>query len=305
MSTDMRGGVLVITHGVPLDGVIEQIGAAARAGVGAAWLPQILGHDALTALAVAGREVPGIKLGTAVVPTFPRHPIALAGQALTAQAAMGGRLTLGIGLSHRATVEGAYGYSYDRPLRHLREYLRALAPLLRGEPVALRGETLTAAGAVEVPGTTAPSLMLAALGPAMLRLAGEETDGTITQFTGPRTVADHVVPTITRAASRAGRPAPRVVVGVSVCVTHDPAARRALLGNIYSAVGTGGEPSYRAMLEREGVATAVDVAITGDEARVERELRRYADAGATEFMATLFGTEQENARSLELIASLG
>ncbi|MEU3370419.1 TIGR03564 family F420-dependent LLM class oxidoreductase [Streptomyces sp. NPDC006660] len=305
MSTDMRGGVLVITHGVPLDGVIAQIGAAARAGAGAAWLPQVLGHDALTALAVAGREVPGIQLGTAVVPTFPRHPLALAGQALTAQAAMGGRLTLGIGLSHRATVEGAYGYSYDRPLRHLREYLRALAPLLRGEPVALRGETLTAAGAVEVPGTTAPSLMLAALGPAMLRLAGEETDGTITQFTGPRTVADHVVPTLTRAASRAGRPAPRVVVGVSVCVTHDPAARRALLGNIYSAVGTGGEPSYRAMLEREGVATAVDVAITGDEARVERELRRYADAGATEFMATLFGTEQENARTLELIASFG
>ncbi|MFE9411217.1 TIGR03564 family F420-dependent LLM class oxidoreductase [Streptomyces sp. NPDC006704] len=305
MSTDMRGGVLVITHGVPLDGVIAQIGAAARAGAGAAWLPQVLGHDALTALAVAGREVPGIQLGTAVVPTFPRHPLALAGQALTAQAAMGGRLTLGIGLSHRATVEGAYGYSYDRPLRHLREYLRALAPLLRGEPVALRGETLTAAGAVEVPGTTAPSLMLAALGPAMLRLAGEETDGTITQFTGPRTVADHVVPTLTRAASRAGRTAPRVVVGVSVCVTHDPAARRALLGNIYSAVGTGGEPSYRAMLEREGVATAVDVAITGDEVRVERELRRYADAGATEFMTTLFGTEQENARTLELIASFG
>ncbi|MFG2720596.1 LLM class F420-dependent oxidoreductase [Streptomyces sp. NPDC048416] len=305
MSSDMRGGVLVITHGSTLDGVIEHIRTAARAGIGTAWLPQVFGNDALTTLAVAGREVPRIQLGTAVVPTYPRHPLALAGQALTVQGATGGRLTLGIGPSHRATIEGAYGYSYDRPVRHVREYLRALAPLLRQEAVDYRGETLTAVGAVDVSGATPPSLLLAALGPAMLRLAGERTDGTVTQFTGPRTIADHVVPTITRAASRAGRPAPRVVAGLAVCVTEEPTARRELLGNIYTAVGTGGEPSYRAMLDREGVATAVDVALVGDEATVERELRRYAEAGATECMATLFGTDQENARSLELIASLG
>ncbi|ANP52400.1 F420-dependent oxidoreductase-like protein [Streptomyces griseochromogenes] len=301
----MRSGVLVTTHGLTLDGVVGQIRAAARAGVGTAWLPQVLGDDALTTLAVTGREVPGIRLGTAVVPTHPRHPLALAGQALTVQGATGGRLTLGIGPSHRATVEGIYGYSYDRPVRHVREYLTALAPLLRGEPVEYRGETVTAVGALDVPGATPPSLMVAALGPAMLRLAGELTDGTVTLFTGPRTIADHVVPTITRAASEAGRPAPRVVVGLAVCVSDDPSARRELLSTVYAAVGTGGEPSYRAMLDREGVATAVDVAIAGDEATVERELRRYADAGATEFMATLFGTDEENARTLELIASFG
>ncbi|MFI6684091.1 TIGR03564 family F420-dependent LLM class oxidoreductase [Streptomyces sp. NPDC050485] len=305
MSSDMRSGVLVITHGATLDGVVEQVRAAAQAGVGTAWLPQVLGSDALTTLAVTGREVPGIQLGTAVVPTYPRHPLALAGQALTVQSATGGRLTLGIGPSHRATIEGAYGHSYDRPLRHVREYLLALAPLLRGESVEYRGETLTAVGALDVPGATPPSLVLAALGPAMLRLAGEQTDGTVTQFTGPRTIADHVVPTVTRAASRSGRPGPRVVVGLAVCVTNDRSARRESLGNVYAAVGTGAEPSYRAMLDREGVATAVDVAIIGDETTVERELRRFADAGATEFVATLFGTDQENARSLELIASFG
>ncbi|MEV6741317.1 LLM class F420-dependent oxidoreductase [Streptomyces sp. NPDC051104] len=297
--------MLVTTHGLTLDGVIGQVRAAAQAGVSTAWLPQVFGDDALTTLAVAGREVPDIKLGTAVVPTYPRHPLALAGQALTVQSATGGRLTLAVGPSHRATIERAYGYSYDRPVQHVREYLTALAPLLRGEPVEYRGETLTVAGAVDVPAATPPSLMLAALGPAMLRLAGEMTDGTVTLFTGPRTIANHVVPTITRAASEAGRPAPRIVVGLAVCVSDDAPARRELLGAIYAAVGTGGEPSYRSMLDREGVATAVDVAIIGDETTVERELRRYADAGATEFMTTLFGTEEENARTLELIASFG
>ncbi|MER6288511.1 TIGR03564 family F420-dependent LLM class oxidoreductase [Streptomyces sviceus] len=301
----MTSGVFVTTHGLTLDAVIQQVRAAAQAGVSAAWLPQVFGDDALTTLAVAGREVPDIKLGTAVVPTYPRHPLMLAGQALTAQGATGGRLTLTVGPSHRAIIEGAYGYSYDRPVRHVREYLSALAPLLRGESVEYRGETVTAVGAVNVPGATPPSLMLAALGPAMLKLAGELTDGTVTLFTGPRTIANHVVPTITRAADKAGRPAPRVVVGLAVCVSDDVPARRELLGSIYTAVGTGGEPSYRAMLDREGVATAVDVAIIGDEKTVENKLRQYADAGANEFMATLFGTDDENARTLELIASFG
>ncbi|MFD5407226.1 TIGR03564 family F420-dependent LLM class oxidoreductase [Streptomyces griseorubiginosus] len=305
MSIDMQNGVFVTTHGLMLDAVIGQVRAAAQAGVSAAWLPQVFGNDALTTLAVTGREVPGIKLGTAVIPTYPRHPLMLASQALTAQSATGGRLTLSVGPSHRAVIEGAYGYSYDRPIRHVREYIAALAPLLRGETVEYRGETLSAVGTVNVPGATPPSLMLAALGPAMLRLAGEMTDGTVTLFTGPRTIANHVVPTITRAADQAGRRTPRIVVGLAVCVSDEVQARRELLGSIYTAVGTGSEPSYQAMLEREGVATTVDVAIIGDEKTVEHKLRQYADAGATEFMATLFGTDEENTRTLELIASFG
>src|SRR5207247_5341586 len=139
---------------------------------------QIFGFDALTMLAVAGREVADIELGTAVIPTYPRHPTALAGQALTTQVATGGRLALGIGLSHQLVVEGMWGYSYDRPARHMREYLSVLVPLLHGETVSFQGETLKAntMGPIELGTSGPPPVLLAALAPVMLRLAGTVTD---------------------------------------------------------------------------------------------------------------------------------
>jgi F420-dependent oxidoreductase-like protein len=301
----MRGGVFITDTDLTLDATVERVKAAAKAGVPVAWLPQVFGLDALTVLAVAGREVPGIELGTAVVQTYPRHPLVLAGQALTAQAATGGRLTLGIGLSHRAVIEGAFGYSYDRPVRHMREYLTALTPLLRGESVSYHGETLAVTGVINVPSAQPPSLLVAALGPAMLRLTGELADGTITVFAGPRTIGEHITPTLTRAAREAGRPAPRIVAGIPICVTDEPSDRRDRLAERYAAVGAGQAPSYRAMLDREGVAGPTDIAIVGDEATVERGIRRLTDAGATELMATLFGTDAENARTLDLVARLG
>jgi len=190
-----------------LEDALEQAHAAQRDGFASYWLSQISGIDALTALAVIGREVPEIELGTAIVPTYPRHPSILAAQALTVQAAIGGRLVLGIGPSHKMLVEGMLGYSYDRPYTHTREYNEVLSTLLRGEPVNLQGEQITARGAVGVEAEP-PPVLIAGLGPRMLALAGSEADGTVTWMCGIKTVREHIVPRVRAAAEAAGRPAP-------------------------------------------------------------------------------------------------
>lgn len=177
--------------------ITRQIQEAAGAGVGTAWVTHGVGWDALTTLAAAGPTAPGIELGTAVVPFPQRHPLVLAKQALTVQAAVGNRLTLGIGAGIARMVSTMYGLPTDRPARRLREYLQVLRPLLRGEAVDHHGEYYVASGAIDLPGAEAPSVLLAALGPAMLKVAGELADGTITWMTGPQTLSKHVVPSIT------------------------------------------------------------------------------------------------------------
>ncbi len=298
----MRVGIYLDDQGRSLDVVVEAARDGAKAGFASAWLTQFAGWDALTALAVVGRDAPGIELGTAVVPTYPRHPLVLASQALTVQAAVGNRLTLGIGVSHRVIVEGQFGYSFDRPVDHVREYLSVLGPLLRGESVSHRGATLTAVGAIDAPGTKPPSLLIGALGPAMLRTAGELADGTVTTWTGPATLADHIVPTITRAARAAGRPDPRVVALTFVCVTSEADARRAWVAQRFAMVGQ--LPSYRAVLDREGLDGPGDTVILGDEASVERQIRRLASAGVTELVALPIGSAQEQATTTELLVGL-
>ena len=206
----MRIGILAAEPGgaQALGKLTDQLRRAADDGFASVWLANIFGLDALTALAVAGSQVPGIELGTAVVPTYPRHPAVLAQQALTAALAVGpGRLTLGIGLSHKIVIEDMYGYSFDRPARHMREYLSVLLPLLDGSPVSVDGSTLSAHIGLSVPRTAPVPVLLAALAPRMLTLAGEQTDGTVLWMTGPATVRDYVVPAISAAASAAGRPA--------------------------------------------------------------------------------------------------
>src|SRR5689334_21141834 len=170
----MRIGVSLAdpTGPEPLTALASQIREAAGDGFSSAWISNIFGLDALTALAVAGRDVPGIELGTAVVPSYPRHPAVMAQQAITASVALGGRLTLGIGLSHKIVIDDMFGYSFARPARHMREYLAVLAPLLRGEPASFSGETLRASVTLTVPGQQGRvPLLLAALAPAMLKLA--------------------------------------------------------------------------------------------------------------------------------------
>lgn len=287
--------------------VVAEVRAAADAGLAAAWWPQlppfagIAPWDALTSIAVAGAAVGGIRLGTAVVVTHAQHPLTLARQALTAQAVTGGRLTLGIGPSHAAIVEHVYGGSFDHPLRNTREFLGALLPALAGEAVDVTGATTTARGQLVLPGAAAPTVLLAALGPAMLQLAGELADGTVTTWTGPRTVGEWIVPRIHAAAAGRARP-PRVVVNLPVAVTDDPTGTRTALTARFGMAGQ--FPSYRAVLDREGVDNPADLAIVGDEGDVAAAIRRFAELGATEFVASVVGSPAERARTLEVLAGL-
>lgn len=282
--------------------IVEETRRAADLGLGGAWWAERHTADALTAAAVAGLAVPELPLGTAVVTTYPRHPLALAGQALTVQAATGNRLTLGIGPGHRQQVERALGMNAGRPARHTREYLLALMPLLRGEAVEFSGEFHQVSGWIPTPGAEPPSVLLAALGPVMLRTAGTLADGTVTVWTGVRTVATHVAPIITAAADAAGRPAPRIVVNLPITVTDDPAGARSWIAEHFGA--SRHVPSYRALFEREGVSGPEDVVVAGDERDVARELRRFADAGATEFIAVPFGPQEQISRTLGVLGDL-
>jgi 5,10-methylenetetrahydromethanopterin reductase len=280
----------------------DQLQHAADDGFASAWVSNIFGLDALTALAVAGSQVPGIELGTAVVPTYPRHPAVLAQQALTTATALDGRLTLGIGLSHKIVIEDMYGYSFDRPARHMREYLSILLPLLDGEQVAFDGETMRAGIGLTTPRPARVPVLLAALGPQMLRLAGQRTDGTVLWMTGPATVRDYIVPTIRQAAEAAGRPSPRVVCLLPVCVTDDPDGARARANRVFSIYGL--LPSYRAMLDKEGAQEPGDIALTGDENAVAGQIGELAEAGVTDFVAAQFSRGDDAERTRALLKSL-
>ena len=288
-------------HG-PLDEMVGRFAEVAGQGFHSAWLPQSSSFDALTTLAVIGREVDRIELGTSVVPTYPRHPVTLAVQGLTVAAAAPGRFSLGIGLSHKMAIEGRYGMSYDRPARHMAEYLSILLPLVQTGKADYQGETLTGRADVRVPGSSPFPVYLAALQPAMLRLAGERADGTITWCTGPVTLEAQIVPLIGKAAADAGRGAPRVVVALPCCVTDDEADGRAKADQQLD--GYGRIPVYRAVLDQEGAAGPGDVSIVGDEKSVTAQLRRLEDIGATDFVAIPSGTGADRTRTLAHLASL-
>jgi F420-dependent oxidoreductase-like protein len=280
----------------------DQLQRAADDGFASAWVSNIFGLDALTALAVAGSQVPGIELGTAVVPTYPRHPAVLAQQALTVATAVGGRLVLGIGLSHKIVIEDMYGYSFDRPARHMREYLEILLPLLDGQQVSFQGETLRAGIGLSTPRPGRVPVLLAAMAPQMLRLAAQRTDGTVLWMTGPATVRDYVVPSITEAAQAAGRPSPRVVCILPVCVTSDTDAARSAANGVLAIYGQ--LPSYRAMLDREGAEGPGDVLVTGDEDSVTAQITALAQAGVTDFVALDYTRGEDQQRTRALLKSL-
>jgi len=280
----------------------DDLQRAADDGFTSAWLSNIFGLDALTALAVAGSQVPGIEVGTAVVPTYPRHPAALAQQARTVAAAVDGRLVLGIGLSHKIVIDDMYGYDFGRPVLHMREYLAVLVPLLNGEPASFSGLTVRANIGLTTPSPGRVPVVVAALGPQMLRLAGEQADGTVLWMTGPVTVRDHIVPVITAAAAAAERPSPRVVCLLPVCVTSDLDAARERAAKVFAIYGE--LPSYRAMLDREGAAGPADVAIVGDEDVVAAQISALAEAGVTDFVAGEYTGGADGTRTRALLRTL-
>jgi F420-dependent oxidoreductase-like protein len=289
------------TAGRSIDSVVDDARRAATDGFASYTLPQIFGLDAMGVLAVVGREVPDIRLATGVVPTYGRHPLTMAQQALTVQSTSGGRFVLGIGLSHQMVIENMFGLSFDRPLRHMREYLAALMPLLHERAVASTGDVITTNASIGVAAADvpAPPVLVAALGPKMLELAGTVADGTMTWMTGPATLAAHTVPTIAQAATRAGRPAPSVYTSLPICVTDDIDAARERGNREFSVYGF--LPSYRAMLDREGAEHPGDVALLGDEDAVGAQLDGLAEAGVTEFVASIFGERDDRERTRELL----
>jgi F420-dependent oxidoreductase-like protein len=286
-----------------LDVVVDRIRRAEEDGFPIVWTHQAIAIDPFVAMAVAARDAPRIEMGTALVPAVLRHPQALAAEALTAQAALAGRLTLGIGMSHPHVVEGRLGLSYARPAEFMREYLEALLPLLRGEPADVRGNRLTMIGGLDIGDVPEPPLLIGALAPSMLKLAGRLADGTITAATGPRGLAEHVVPTITKAAADAGKPSPRIISAVVACITDDADAAKSRIAATSKPYAT--MPAFSAMLEREGVSSQVDLGLIGDEATARAQAQRFIDAGATELIVREApGTPDEAARTRAFLKSL-
>lgn len=283
-----------------IDTIRAQVQRASREGFSGYWLPQATGLDALTALAVAGSGA-DMRLGVAVIPIYTRHPVAMAQQALTVNQALQGNLALGVGASHRFFVERVWGGSFDRPVSYMAEYLEILLLLLEERQAYMRGKRVVMRGDLDIEGPACP-VLVAALGPRMLELAGTVAAGTITWMAGLRTIKEMTAPAIQQAAAAAGRSSPEVVVGLPVCVTDDiddaRARAKALLAKEEQA------SSYKSLLEFEGLSSAGEMCIIGNEASVADQLVAFHEAGATSILAAPTGTAEEMERTWGLLASL-
>jgi F420-dependent oxidoreductase-like protein len=285
-----------------VDEMLADIEAFEKSGFATYWLAQTGLVDALCILALAGPRTSSIELGTAVVPTWTRHPQTAASQALTTQAATGGRLTLGLGLAHKPSVEGNLRMKWEKPIRHMLDYLDVLQPLLETGIASHQGEVWSYMGSGGRPTDQPPKVMLAALGEQMLKIAGRRTDGTILWCVGPTTLERQIVPIINAAADVAGRPTPSVVCSLPVWVTDDPEPAREFVGAVLKDYAT--LPSYRAMLDIEGVNGVEDISLIGNEDEVAAGIERIAAAGATDFTAIVMGgNPDERARTLAALAA--
>ncbi len=295
-------------------GLIDDARAAEDAGFASFWMPQVPGYlDAMTALALIGQATDRIELGTAVLPIQTRHPMIMAQQALTTQEVCAGRFTLGIGASHHWIVEGQLGLSYDKPAQLVRDYLEVLAASLAGAgTVDVENTSYRVHGSIDVTDAPTTPILLAALGPKMLRLAAERTQGTILWMADERAIGDYVVPSITAAADAAGRPAPRVVAGVPValCATDEVEDARAHASEVLGHADF--SPNYVRLLEHGDAEDVGDTMAAGDEAAIRVRLRRYADAGVTDLAIRVvplgndaMARTTSRRRTQEFLASLG
>jgi F420-dependent oxidoreductase-like protein len=284
----MRIGVMVGPERQRYRTKVERLQADVRwaeeAGLASVWIPQIPDEfDALTAAAIAGLETSRIEVGTAVVPVQPRHPIALAQQALSVQAICEGRLALGLGVSHHWIISDMLGLPYEHLAPMLRDYLEVLDGALAGPGVVdVENHRFRIHAPLDVTDISRTPVLLAALGPAMLRLAGERTDGTILWMADERAIASHVAPAIRSAAEKAGRPPPRIVAGIPVCLCLDGEVDAAVArtNRILSEAET--SPNYQRLLEHGDATTVGDILAAGSEAAIEKRMRGFADAGVTD-----------------------
>ena len=285
-----------------VDAYIEQVSQSAAEGVTCLWTAQMPWEpDLLSVQALALRAVPDIELGAAVLPIQVAHPMLTAQRALTLSAISGGRFKLGLGVNHPSFSEDLWGIPWEKPVRRMSEYLDGLLPLLAGEEADATGQLVTTRGSLKISGVAAPQVYIAAMGPQMLRLAGRRTAGTITWMTGLKTLANHIGPTLREAAAAAGRPegAVKVLASLPVCVTDDADGARAQAAEMFALYGT--LPSYRAMLDREGLTGPEGTALIGDEATVADLIDEVRGAGVDEFLAFAFGDDESHARTRALL----
>jgi F420-dependent oxidoreductase-like protein len=285
-------------RGNSVDEVTEHVRQAEHDGFASVWFAHMLFGDPLVAMALAGRATTSIELGTSVLQTYPCHPLLQANRASSVALAMGRPgLTLGVGPSHRHIVESVYGLSYDHPGRSTEEYVRILSSLLRGDVVDSEGEewSVRSANRLVAPPHPVP-MLLAALSPRLLRVAGEFADGTILWMASASAIESHVAPRIHAAASAAGRPSPRIVAGLPVAVHDDLNEARAAAAA--SAGSFDQVPNYRRILDVGGSKTAGDAAIVGSAASVGTQLRALVDAGATDIWAGIFPVGDDPAGSV-------
>ena len=273
-----------------VDKLISQAQRAEADGFTSLWYAGAAGGDPIAAMTLAGRATERIELGTSVLQTYPTHPAAMASRAASVAAAFGRPgFTLGVGPSHRPVIEGAYGLSYAHPGRHTEEYVQILAPLLRGEDVAFDGDDfhVRLGGAAAPPAQPVP-LLVAALGPRLLRVAGTHADGTVTWMANATAIKDLVAPRIRAAATVAGRPEPRIVAGLPVAVVDpgEEAAARQAAAQLFAVYGT--LPNYQRVLAAGGVTQPADAAVVGDEATVAARIEELFAAGATDVWAAPF-----------------
>ena len=284
--------------GRDVDQIVRQAQRAEQDGFTSLWYAGAVAGDPLIAMALAGRATSTIELGTSVLPTYACHPVLQATRAAALVAAIGapGRFTLGIGPSHQPVIEDVLGMSYEHPGRHTEEYVQVLAPLLHGESVHHPGvDFRVQCGPPDLLDGEAIPLLLSALAPRLLRVAGQHTAGTITWMANATAIEQHVAPRIRAAAEGAGRPAPRIVVGLPVAVHDDVAQARAVADEQFAVYGT--RPNYRRILAHGGAAGPGEAAIVGDEAAVAGQIEALFAAGATDVWAAPFPVGDDRAAS--------
>ena len=294
----MRLGLFIgaVPTGLTLTEQVKQIIEAEKSGLDSFWLAQTGESDVLTTIALAGGETDRIELGTGVIPTYTRHPNVLAQQAVTVNSAVGGRLLLGIGPSHKPNTEGL-GLRYERPAQHIREYVQILRSLTVEGEVDFRGEYYTGLTTrFNLEGSTPFPILVSALAPRMLQIAGELADGTVTWMAGVTALRNYLIPEIRRAASEAGRSDPRVVVGVPVAVVDDQEEGRSVASEVFSVYGK--LDNYRRILDRGEVEGPASVAITGDENSVASQIEEYASIGVTDLVAMPYSVGANKETSL-------
>jgi F420-dependent oxidoreductase-like protein len=304
---DIRIGIGCADNGRQhVDDLVAMVKQIEADGFQAAWIPSFFQFDCLTWCALAGRETERIEIGTAVAVSHSRHPFYMAQQAASTQAACGGRFVLGLGPSHQVVVEGMLGLSYEKPGRHVREYLEVLNALSETGKVQHEGEVYHVNATLQVEGGTPFPTVIGGLGPMMRKLAGRLAQGSITWMTGPKTLEELIVADVRAAAQAAGRPAPRIVGGFPIVLTNEVESARTLASKVFAMYGT--LPSYRAMLDHEGVAGPADIAMIGDEKTLETAIERLASIGVTHLNANLIpdGKDRDGSiqRTREFLAEL-